>query len=76
MQLVNVRYNGQSKPLKLCIVMGNGPALFGRDLMSEITLDWSRIVHVNLIDDLSTQKRISDIKTRHKSVFFEGFGNV
>ncbi|XP_060581109.1 uncharacterized protein K02A2.6-like [Ruditapes philippinarum] len=75
-KLVNVRYNGQSKSLKLCIVMGNGPALFGRDWMNEIILDWSRIVHVNSIDDHSTQTRIADIMKRYESVFSDGIGKV
>jgi hypothetical protein len=56
--------------------MGNGPALFGRDWMSEIVLDWSRMVHVHSIDDQSTQTGLAEIMTRYESVFPEGIGKV
>ena len=40
---VNVKYKTQSKFLLLVVVKGNEPALFGRDWMEAIKLDWKTI---------------------------------
>ena len=40
---VNVKYKTQSKFLPVVVVKGNGPALFGRDWVEAIKLDWKSI---------------------------------
>ena len=40
---INVKYKTQSKFLHVVVVKGNGPALFGRDWMEAIKLDWKSI---------------------------------
>ena len=52
---VTVTYGDITKKLPLVVVQGNGPALLGRNWMSEITLDWRSIKQVRedtLVDSL------------------------
>ena len=43
---VHVSYKGQTSPLKLVVVNGAGPNLFGRNWLKYIRLDWHRITTV------------------------------
>ena len=43
---VPVRYDNQEKVLDLIVVEGNLPALFGRDWLSRIKLDWTNMFRV------------------------------
>ena len=50
---VRVTYKGEEYELFLVIVRGNGPALFGRDWLSKICLDWHSITfHTVLSSEL------------------------
>ena len=42
--LVRVEHNNQVKDLTLYVVKTQGPALFGRDWLHQIQLDWERIM--------------------------------
>ena len=44
----NVRFKGQEKELTLLVVETPGPALFGRDWLSKIQLDWGAIKALKL----------------------------
>ena len=74
--LVTVSYNGQLKKLKLCIVKGDGPALFGRDWLSHIKLDWDKIVSVKSVTTDKLKVRLNSILDKHKIVFSDGIGKV
>lgn len=43
-----VKFKGQEKELTLQVVETPGPALFGRDWLSKIQLDWGEIKALNL----------------------------
>ena len=43
---VNVVYNTQTVKLPLHIVRGHGPALFGRDWLAKIQLDWKHVQNI------------------------------
>ena len=45
--LVRVEYNNQVKDLTLHVVKTQGPALFGRDWLHKIQLDWKRICPIS-----------------------------
>ena len=45
--LVRVEYNNQVKDLTLYVVKTQGPALFGRDWLHQIQLDWKRICAIS-----------------------------
>ena len=43
---VHVNYKGQTSPLKLVVVDGTGPNLFGSNWLKYIRLDWHRMATV------------------------------
>ena len=43
---MQVRYKGQVRQLRLTVVEGNGPTLFGRNWLKYLKLDWPQILHV------------------------------
>ena len=43
---VDVEYNGQQQKVTLFVVKNGGPALFGRQWLSKIRLDWKSIKHI------------------------------
>ena len=52
----------RSERLELLVVKGRGPALMGRDWISRIKLDWSRVNRV-------APDTVDDVCARHASVF-------
>ena len=74
--MVNICYNGQSAIMKLCVVKGDGPALFGRDWLKDIKLDWDRIVPVHCVTKANLEIRLNSILDQHKIVFSDGIGKV
>jgi hypothetical protein len=46
---VKVKCNGSTKTLDLLVVKGNGPALLGRDWISQLMLDWPRVHRVTAV---------------------------
>ena len=75
-KVVTVKYNGQSTQLRLCVVQGTGPMLFGRDWLTAIKLDWQRIVPVNVIERDIVKDRLNTILKNNAIVFDEGIGKV
>lgn len=51
-----------TKKLELLVVKGTGPTLLGRDLMSQLKIDWSRVHGVG-------PETVEDMCARHASVF-------
>ena len=68
---VGVSHNDQTKELSLLVVAGEGPSLLGRDWLSELKLDWSKVNHMN-----HTQTGCQDILDRHSALFKEELGRV
>ena len=40
---VEISYDGQNKGVRLHVVKGDGPSLFGRDWLQVIKLNWARV---------------------------------
>ena len=64
-----LRYDGQVKQLPLYVLKGAGPALFGRDLLDVIRLQWP-LLHVQ------TKQSLQEILERHAEVFPPGLGRL
>ena len=62
---VDVKYGDQSASLQLVVVSGSGPSLLGRNWLSQIRLDWSRICNIQC-------GSIEDILSKYPEVFREG----
>lgn len=58
-----------TKKLELLVVKGKGPALMGRDWISQLKLDWSRVNRV-------APETVDDVCARHASVFKPGLGKL
>ena len=52
---VDVEYRGQQCQLRLVVVSGNGPTLFGRDWLEHLRLDWKEI---HAVHNSSTLQRL------------------
>ena len=61
----NVKFKGQEKELTLQVVETPGPALFGRNRLSQIQLIWS------VIKALKLQQKVDQLLQQYESVFFE-----
>ena len=68
-----VRYQGQSVKLTAVIVKGNNPALLGRDWLTKLKLDWSRIFTVK---SESVPGSVTEVLDKYSSLFSEGYGTV
>jgi len=66
---VNVDYNGQTCEMPLVIVAGSGPTLLGRDMLSQIQLDWRQIHHIHTAS-------LQAVLARYPGVFQEGLGTL
>ena len=69
---VEVVYNDQHKQLNLLVVEGEGPSLLGRDWLSQIKLDWSRLNHVQTTSKSACQ----EILDKHQLLFKNELGTV
>ncbi len=67
---VAVEYNSQTANLAIIVVKGTGPNLLGRDWLSTIRLDWSKINSVN--SDLS----LESVLQKHSTVFCGQLGRL
>ena len=67
---VRVGYAGQEHTLSLVVVDGKGPALFGRNWLQTIKLNWAEI------KSLATEARNTDLTARFPEVFAEGLGTM
>ena len=70
---VEVEYNGQHHEGKAVVVKTDGPALFGRDWLQHIRIDWSH-VHRLASNTASTQRRLDELLKHHSAVFGEDRG--
>ena len=70
---VEVEYNDQHHEGKAVIVKTNGLALFGRDWLQYIRIDWSH-VHRLTSNTASTQRRLDELLQHHSAVFGEDRG--
>ena len=67
---VKVEYNSQSAELSVIVVKGSGPNLLGRDWLSTIRLDWSKINSV--LSNLSLESLLQ----RHPTFFSPKLGRL
>ena len=71
---VTVKYGEKHYSLKLHVVSQGNTALFGRDWLKEIKLDWKEIIWVNSIQP--KQLSLSGIKTRYAHLFKDELGKL
>lgn len=71
---VAVQYGEQRASLPLVVVKGDRPALFGRNWLEKIDLNWSSIFTVAKGSD--TDAAVKAVLERHKGVFEEGPGVI
>ena len=70
---VKVCYGKQELYLPLIIVKGSGPALFGRNWLSKITLDWERIKFTSFDKGLSS---VNELLKKFPGVFDNKCGTM
>lgn len=75
---VTVEYNDQCSELDLYIVQTEGPALWGRDWLRKLRLDWKSIksLQVTVPDGLSTQRKLEKVLDCAATVFQPGMGTL
>ena len=73
-----VKFKGQEKELTLQVVETPGPALFGRDWLSKIQLDWGEIKALKLSQTPEgvMQHKVDQLLQKYESVFSEGVGTL
>ena len=69
---VDVSYQDQKAHLNLLVVAGNGPSLMGRDWLSHVKLDWTKL-HQLQIDPTNDLEKMID---RHKDLFKQELGKI
>ena len=73
--LVRVEHNNQVKDLTLYVVKTQGPALFGRDWLHQIQLDWERICAISKEQATQdTQKKLERLIDGYSEVFKDEIG--
>ena len=70
----NVKFKGQEKELTIQVVETPGAALFGRDWLSKIQLDWGEIKALKLSKTPKggMQREVDQLLQKYESVFSEG----
>ena len=66
---VQVSYEGQTAQLPLVVVKGEGPTLLGRNWLSKIRLNWSKIHH-------TSSPGLSELLSKYDEIFQEGLGTL
>lgn len=71
-----VAVNGQEVKLDLFVVPQSGPALFGRDWLEKLQLNWIDIKALHLEGTPMTDHttNLNDLLKQHKVVFADGIG--
>ena len=74
----NVKFRGQEKELTLQVVETPGPALFGRNWLSQIQLNWDEIKALKLSKTPQgvMQQKVDQLLQQYESVFSEGVGTL
>ena len=74
---VQVKYNGQCESLKLYVVQKGGTALFGREWLKKINLDWKNLKWINKISvSENTSENLDLLLKEYSNVFSDGIGCV
>ena len=68
---VKVKYGNQMRNLKLIVVAGEGPSLFGRNWLQAIHLDWHHIGKV-----VTPSPNLAALLEQHKAIFREELGTI
>ena len=71
---VTVTLESQRKPLKLLVVEGNGPSLFGRNWLEKLKLNWSQLQSDQVCS--ITNVSLQEVLRKHSVVFKEDLGCV
>ena len=75
--LVCVEHNNQVKNLTLYVVETRGPALFGRDWLHQIQLDWKQICAISKEKPpQETQKKLEKLLEEYSEVFQNEIGTL
>ena len=69
---VNVKLNSKTAILDLLVVPHHGPALFGRDWLGKLRLNWQEIKTIRSTTCNSTS--LNDLLETHKELFSPGVG--
>ena len=72
-------YQDQSADVPLLVVEGSGPSLFGRDWLSRISLDWTKICNIRVSETDLPQGVASQLRTtvqNDPNVFKPSLGTV
>lgn len=73
----NVKLNGQSRMLDLYVVEGSGKALFGREWLHELKLDWTQIKAMKVENNEQYIKtQVNTIIKKHEEVFRKELGHI
>ena len=75
--MVSVGYNGdQQKKLLLTVVPGKGPNLLGRDWLSQIKIDWTRVIHSVRTSSIEEDSNsiVDEVLKAYADVFNEELG--
>lgn len=72
-----VAINGQEAELDLSVVPQGGPALFGRDWLEKLQLNWIDIkeLHLEGISTTDHTTNLNDLLKQHKIVFADDIGS-
>ncbi|XP_030621125.1 uncharacterized protein K02A2.6-like [Chanos chanos] len=78
---VKVTYGGKTQQLELYVLKNGGPALFGREWLRKIQLDWHTIKALNMssagnCSPHSVTRRLSQLLSANDRVFAEGIGTL
>ena len=68
---VEVKYGSQISILKLTVVEGSEPSLFGRDWLGQLRLDW-KTIGLAMLSDHNTQIKV--LQKKYDQVFSAGLG--
>ena len=77
--MAQLKYQDQSADVPLLVVEGSGPSLFGKDWLSRVRLDWTKICNIRVSETNLPQGVASQLRTtvqNHPDVFKPGLGTV
>ena len=71
---VNIGYENQSTSLPIIVTPGSGPALFGRNWLKKIHLNWANLFSMSQVSETNTD--VSNLLNKFTNVFSEGIGTM
>ena len=77
---VDVTHGDKTHKLELYVLKNGGPALYGRERLRKIQLDWHAIKAINISPSLknhkcSSKQRLSQLLEEHAKVFDKGMAS-